>query len=194
MKKLLLILPLLICLSSCNAQPKEIPNKEWQIKTAVLPLEESLQPRAKVLGFDIEGKIVVIREGKNDMICLADDPAKEGFSVAAYHKDLEPFMTRGRELKAQALSFQEIFDLREKEVSEGKLIMPDKSTLYVMNGELDENGEPINTKLRFVIYIPYATAESTGLPVAPPVPGAPWIMNPGTHRAHIMVTPNYEAE
>lgn len=193
MKNILILLIGILSMAICEAQ-QEIPNKEWQINTAVLPLEESLRSEAQVLGFDADGKIVVIRKGTNDMICLADDPKKEGFSVAAYHKDLEPFMARGRELKAQGLSFQEIFDQREIEVSEGKLKMPDKSTLYVMTGDLDKNGDPIKTKLRFVIYIPFATAESTGLPLAPPVPGAPWIMNPGTHRAHIMVTPNYEAE
>lgn len=181
---------MLVLLFACSAQVKDIPNKDWQLKTAVLPLDQALRAEATVLGFDADGKIVKIKEGSNEMICLADDPSKEGFSAAAYHKDLEPFMQRGRELKEQGLSFQEVFDQREKEVSEGLLEMPDKSTLYVMTGEIDESGEVINTKIRFVIYIPYATAESTGLPLAPPVPGAPWIMNPGTHRAHIMVTPN----
>jgi len=42
---------------------------------------------------------------------------------------------------------------------------------------------------RYVIYIPYATPESTGIPLTPMVDGAPWIMNPGTHRAHIMINP-----
>ncbi len=63
-----------------------------------------------------------------------------------------------------------------------------------MRIRLNEGGDPIKNKLRFVIHIPYAPDESTGLPIAPPVLGSPWIMNPGTHRAHIMVTPNYEAE
>ena len=35
-----------------------------------------------------------------------------------------------------------------------------------------------------------ATAETTGLPTKPHVKGMPWIMDPGTHRAHIMVGPN----
>ena len=43
--------------------------------------------------------------------------------------------------------------------------------------------------LRYVIYVPYATPESTGLPLKPSSPGMPWIMDPGTHRAHIMISP-----
>src|SRR5690606_40281405 len=52
-----------------------------------------------------------------------------------------------------------------------------------------ETGEVTNGYLRYVVYIPYATAESTGLPLKPDVPGMPWIMDPGTHRAHIMINP-----
>jgi hypothetical protein len=58
-----------------------------------------------------------------------------------------------------------------------------------MSGEYDDNGEATNLYTRFVFYIPYATAESTGLPTSPVVVGAPWIMDPGTHRAHIMINP-----
>jgi hypothetical protein len=43
--------------------------------------------------------------------------------------------------------------------------------------------------MRYVIYIPFATPESTGIPLKPLTPGGPWIMNPGTHRAHIMINP-----
>jgi hypothetical protein len=43
--------------------------------------------------------------------------------------------------------------------------------------------------LRYVIYIPYATSASTGLPLKQDAPGMPWIMDPGTPRAHIMINP-----
>ena len=45
--------------------------------------------------------LVILREGTNDIICLADDPAKKGISVSCYGKVLEPFMSRGRELVAE---------------------------------------------------------------------------------------------
>lgn len=44
-------------------------------------------------------------------------------------------------------------------------------------------------KYRYVVYMPFATAASTGLPESPIAPNHPWIMNPGTHRAHIMISP-----
>lgn len=42
---------------------------------------------------------------------------------------------------------------------------------------------------RYVVYLPFATAASTGLPEKPVSGNHPWIMNPGTHRAHIMISP-----
>jgi hypothetical protein len=40
----------------------------------------------------------------------------------------------------------------------------------------------------FVVYIPFATAATTGL-TEKPVVGAPWIMFAGTPKAHIMFVP-----
>ena len=44
---------------------------------------------------------VVVSVGFNDLNCLADVPAKELLG-SCYHKDLEPFMARGRELSEKA--------------------------------------------------------------------------------------------
>ncbi|MEO9484779.1 MAG: hypothetical protein ABJG47_15070 [Ekhidna sp.] len=188
MKNLTSLSLLFLLLLSCTGQ--EVPNKDYQIKTAVLAAPEHQRSEATVLGFNQSGDIVMLKEGTNDFVCIADNPSNDGFSVAAYHKSLEPFMTRGRELKKQGLNAKEVFDKREEEVAAGTLEMPDKATLYVTVGEPnEETGEIDNLYTRYVIYIPYATEESTGMPLSPPAPGAPWIMNPGTHRAHIMINP-----
>jgi hypothetical protein len=170
------------------------PDKEIQIKTAVLAAPQAQREDATVMGFNSKGEMVVLRKGGNGMICLADDPAQKGLSVSCYHQDLEPFMERGRQLKKEGKSFQEIFDLREEEVKSGKLKMPSQpTTLYVYTAPDEsfnaQTGDVKDGYLRYVIYIPYATAESTGLPLKPDFDGQPWIMNPGTHRAHIMINP-----
>lgn len=189
MKRLNTLLLILIFLS-VNAIAQDIPSPEWQVKTAVLAAPEDMRDNATVLGYDEDGSLVTLRKGSNSLICLADDPSKSGFSVAAYHKELDDFMARGRELKSQGKGFKEIFDIREEEVKSGKLKMPEKTTLFVLSGKVNaETMEVEDTYLRYVIYIPYATSESTGLPLNPPGPGGPWIMDPGTHRAHIMISP-----
>ena len=188
MKNIALLSILFPILLSCTGQ--EIPNKEFQLKTAVLAAPEHQRESATILGFNNKGEIVQLKEGTNEIVCLADDPNKDGFSVAAYHNSLEPFMTRGRELKKQGLNAKEVFDQRELDVKEGSLEMPDKATLYVTTGDLNtETGEVENLYTRYVIYIPYATEETTGMPLKPIGPGSPWIMDPGTHRAHIMINP-----
>jgi hypothetical protein len=125
------------------------------------------------------------------MICLADDPNNSSFSVACYHRDLEPFMARGRELLAQGVTGNERSKIRFKEVEEGKLAMPrEPRILYVLTGGgFDRaSGKVSNSYLRWVIYVPFATAESTGLSTKGE-PNRPWLMNPGTAGAHIMINP-----
>ncbi len=164
------------------------------ITLALKAAPDELREGASVITIKNKHEIVVVRQGNNDLVCLTDDPEQKGLNVSCYHKDLEPFMTRGRVLRAEGKSFQEIFDIREKEVKEGKLKMPGKpASLYVYtanDGDFDTTtGEVKSGYLRYVIYIPYATAETTGLPLTPSAPGMPWIMDPGTHRAHIMINP-----
>lgn len=190
--KISAILFLLFCSFSFNGQT--ILPSEIQIKTALLAAPEDQREQTSVLGYDENAEMVVLKEGTGDLICLADDPNKEGIQVACYAKKLEPFMARGRELLREGKTEAEKRELRAKEVEEGKLKMPDApSMLYVLSGTDEDydstTGELKNSNFRYVIYIPYATAASTGLPEKPFAPGMPWIMEPGTHRAHIMITP-----
>lgn len=184
----------LLFISCFSFAQNTIPSAEAQIKAAVMAAPADMRDKATVYGYSPNGDFAVLRKGTNEMICLADDPAQKGFNVSCYHKDLEPFMARGRELKKEGKSFQEISDMREKEAKSGKLKMPkNPSTLFVFTAT-DENvdlatGDVKEGNYRYVVYIPYATSESTGLPLKPEAPGMPWIMDPGTHKAHIMITP-----
>ncbi|MCA6078842.1 hypothetical protein [Fulvivirga sedimenti] len=188
-----LYLTFVVILFSCTSKAQQVP-VEIQIKTAVMAAPEEARDSAAVMGYDANGQLVVLREGMNELICVADDPSAEGINIACYHKDLEPFMARGRELRAEGKGRMDIFNMREEEVKAGTLSMPAKATtLHILYGTDDifnaETGELTGAKMRWVIYIPFATAESTGLPLKPSGPGTPWLMDPGTHRAHIMVTP-----
>lgn len=189
------LISFLLCFYFFNVHDQPIiPSVEIQIKTAVLAAPAELQAEATVYGYNKKGEMVLLREGSNEMICLADDPKIPGFNVACYHQSLEPFMKRGRELRMEGKKGKEIEYLRAKEIEDGKLIMPSQPTaLYVFTApEKDydkETGEVNNTYLRYVVYTPYATSESTGLPLKPHAPGMPWIMDPGTPHAHIMISP-----
>lgn len=160
-----------------------------QIAAAVLAAPKDMRSGAAVLGYNEKGELITLRKGQNDLICLASDPKSKTYSVACYHKDLEPFMARGRELTAQGLKGKERQEKRWKEVEEGKVAMPKgPHTLYVLTGQSYDatKGEITGGELRWVIYVPYATSESTGLPTTGG--SGPWLMFPGTPGAHIMLS------
>ena len=173
------------------AAAADVPTPEIQIAAAVLAAPAELRESAAVLGYSAQGEVVKLREGKNELICLANDPRQTRFSVACYHRDLEPYMARGRELLAQEVTGQKRNDIRWKEVANGKLSMPrEPRMLYVLTGTgFDAGSGKVNDAyLRWVIYVPYATPETTGLSTKAS-DSAPWLMSPGTAGAHIMINP-----
>ncbi|MGB5376763.1 hypothetical protein [Muriicola sp.] len=194
MKRLVLLIALLpFCVSSQENTAKILP-REVQINPAVLPVPEGQKDEAMVYGYNEKGEFVVLREGTNNLVCIADNPNRNGISVSCYSKRLEPFMARGRELNAQGKTQEERNEIRGREIESGVLSMPkEPSMLYVLFGTEEDydttTGALPNGKFRYVIYTPFATTESTGLPDKPHAPGMPWLMDPGTHRAHIMVGP-----
>jgi hypothetical protein len=100
-------------------------------------------------------------------------------------------MARGRELTAQKVTGNARNEIRWKEIAEGKLRLPrEPRTLYVLTGSGFDaaTGTVKDAYLRWVIYTPYATPESTGLSTKASA-NAPWLMYPGTAGAHIMISP-----
>jgi hypothetical protein len=175
-------------LYAAPAQP--IPAAAEQIAGALQAAPKDRREGAQVLGFSPEGKMVTLRKGTNDLICLADNPATDGFEVDCYHKELEPFMARGRELADQGVKGNARHEMRWKEVDEGKLALPKlPRMLYVLTGKSYDaaTDKVADAYLRWVIYTPYATPESTGLSTKSGT--EPWLMYPGKAGAHIMISP-----
>ena len=187
-----LSLTLLLCLMASPLLAQY--SKQDQINMAVLAAPESARAGAHVYGFDENGKFVTLRKGTNDWIVRSDDPTKDGFEIVCYKSDVDPFMTRGRELRAEGKNRAQVFEIREQEMHSGKLRKPNMgSTLHIYRGKDGKynpaTGEIENATYRYVVYMPLATQETTGLPLKPNAPGHPWLMFPGLYRAHIMVTP-----
>ena len=163
----------------------------WQVGTAVLPLPDSLRAGATVLGYRTGG-LEGLRTGTNGMVCLADDPAEEGFHVACYHDGLEPFMARGRALRAQGLGRAGVDSARLAEIEGGTLAGP-KAGLVLYSVSLKDAvadpaaGLPDGTKGLAVIYLPYATEATSGLSTQPSREH-PWLMFAGKPWAHAMIT------
>jgi hypothetical protein len=174
------------------AQQKVMPTVDQQIATAVLAMPEGLRAGATVMGWKAPGgKLEVLRQGTNGMNCLAQFAVEKRFHISCYHEGMEPFMLRGRQLREQGVGVNAVDSVRYREVAEGKIKMPVSGALYQLFGA-DTSWNATTGKLTgitslFVMYIPGATTQSTGLSTAPRADG-PWLMFPGTPKAHIMIS------
>ncbi|MDG2282654.1 MAG: hypothetical protein P8L45_06010 [Longimicrobiales bacterium] len=178
---------------SPSALTAQAPAASVQLAGALQAAPAMERDKATVFGFLEDGSMTTLQEGGGALICLADDPTRDGWNVACYHESLDPFMARGRELRAQGVTDAgELAQRRWAEADAGTLLMPEvPATLYVLTGDgfnADTNTVE-NSAIRWVVYTPWATSESTGLSAQPTAPGAPWLMFPGTAGAHIMITP-----
>ena len=167
---------------------------DQQINAATLAAPIEFREGAKVYGYGETGEFMTLREGDNGFICIADDPNKDGFQVVAYHESLEPMMARGRELQAEGKSRDEKENVRAEEARSGKMSLPENpAALHIYYGDdafFDvETNKVENAKYRYVVYMPYATQENTGLSLSPNASSHPWLMFPGKYNAHIMITP-----
>ena len=188
------VLCLATLLLAAPQSAKSAPPPAEQMAAAVLAAPEELRASAGVLGFDRDGKLVTLREPTGELVCLADTPGNDPFSVACYHRDLEPYMARGRELTAEGVTGAKRNDLRWREIEAGTLRMArEPRMLYVLTGSgFDAATWTVaDAYHRWVLYWPYATPEATGLSTKPQS-GTPWLMFPGTAGAHIMISPPRE--
>ena len=178
----------LVALTACTPGPgatAQVENQGEQMAQALLAAPKDKAEGARLLGWTPDGTLVELRPGVNDITCHASNPAADRFSTSCHHNSLEPYFARGRELDAQGASADR-YRIRFEEMEAGDLPMPAHSaTQYVFDGVWDAEAGTAEGRIRWTIYVPGATAESTGLSPEPSE-DRPWIMMEGTPGAHIM--------
>lgn len=185
----LLALTALAASAAWSCASPQVANPDEQVAQALAAAPDDLAEGARILGYASDGTVVQLREGSNDFVCLASNPANENFSSSCYHASLEPYFARGRALDAEGTSREDRYRIRYEEMEAGTLPMPVMSaTQYIFDGSWDSETLSAEGAVRWVIYVPGATEESIGLSVAP-VEGGPYLMFAGTPGAHIMIVP-----
>jgi hypothetical protein len=163
---------------------------DWLIAAAPLAAPAPLRDGAEVRAWTDDGHLVTLREGSNAIICLGPRPGDEGFPVACYHRSLEPFMERGRELLRLGVEGRERDEVRWREISDGVLAMPAAAMVYNLrlpDADFDPaTVDPATGRRLHALYMRDATPEDTGLPGRPG--DGPWLMFPGTPSAHVMIS------
>src|SRR4051812_17266353 len=109
---------------------RAIPSAARQVAPAVLPLPEAMRAGARVWGYTQDGRVAELRAGRGGMTCIADDPTDERFHVACYANSMEPFMARGRELRAQHTGENALDSIRTADVRAGRIHLPAAASLY----------------------------------------------------------------
>ena len=186
----------LACALGASAQPASAQSAwsalspETQIALAVQAAPEGMREGATVQGYDRSGAFITLREGANGLVCMAPAPSREDFEVSCHHVGLEPYFARGRELSASGVTGQARTQARWDEFTAGTLPIPVGAINYILHGTGFDpaTNAVLDPYLRWTIYTPNATPESTGI-TAQPGPGSPWLMFPGTPGSHIMITP-----
>ena len=154
------------------------------ISLSVSPLQDAEKDGATVIR-DQGGEWVTLREGSGTFVCIADDPSDDRFRATCYHKSLDSYMARGRELRKQGIDGAENVQKRREEIAAGTLEMPSYGLLFQINAPGDWSGDTTTANRRTVIYVPYAQSEDLGLPTRPS--DGPWLMHSGLATAHIMI-------
>jgi hypothetical protein len=155
------------------------------ISLGVSPLQGAEKDGATVIR-EQGGEWITLREGSGTFVCIADDPSDDRFRATCYHKSLEPYMARGRELREQGVDGAENVQKRREEIASGTLEMPRYGLLFQINAPGGWSGDAPTANRRTVIYVPYAQSEDLGLPTSPSE--GPWFMHSGLATAHIMIS------
>jgi hypothetical protein len=61
---------------------KNIDTDEVLIETALMAVPKKSRSRCKVIGYNLAGEFVTLREGDNEFIVLADNPKQDGLPPA----------------------------------------------------------------------------------------------------------------
>ena len=156
------------------------PSDAQRIEEATAALPESLRAGASVVMIDTDGHKQVLRPGSNGFVCSPDKPAP-GFKVACVEATVNGFFAAVRPIVAQATSKAERRELIDAAIEKGVIKIPTPgSRNYVLSGP-----DRQRAKLLLTIFLPGATAESTGLSTERS--DGTWLMCPGSPGAHIMV-------
>src|SRR6266545_5521327 len=165
--------------------PLEPGASQADVDKALVAAPASLKDQATVIKWKKDFTFDTLRKGTNRLVCYdrSGFPLQQPFSVQC--TSIGNREREAQNLKAEASGerpkSEEILNAMEKEGTRAK---PEFGSMwYAVAGPDREHARP---ESHITIAVPFATAQSTGLPDNGRQGGA-WIMNAGTMKAHIMV-------
>ena len=165
--------------------PLEPGASQADVDKALVAAPASLKDQATVIKWKKDFTYDTLRKGTNRLVCYdrSGFPLQQPFSIQC--TSLGNLEREAQNLKAEASGerpkSEEMLNAMEKDGTRAK---PEYGSMwYAVAGPDRERARP---ESHITIAVPFATAQSTGLPDNGRQGGA-WLMNAGTMKAHIMV-------
>ena len=170
-----MVLGLLAAASGVTAQSPD------DIARAVLAAPANQREGATVIKWKPDHTYDTLRKGTNRLVCYdrSGQPGQQPFSLECTSIANLERVAQNMKFEAMGDKRQAAFDAAEKD---GSRVKPEFGSVFYNLGGADRE----RTRSHTTIAVPFATAQSTGLPDNNKQGGA-WIMNAGTSTAHVMI-------
>lgn len=182
--RILTVVLLMIAALSSGAVAREVPEARG------LALAESLLPprarsAARLVARDTRGERTV-RPG-DGLICVSDDSAPGHLSLNCHHQTLHDLLALEREVSVLGLQGAERSRWLCEEAEKRAIVVPDGAMEITATLAVDPDGSlPEEMTVYYLLYLPYATTATVGIPDQSPGDASPWLHLAGTCRAHVM--------
>jgi len=170
----LVFIGLLAVTSSVFAQSPDID-------TPLLAAPANQRAAATVIKWKPDFTYETLRQGTNRLVCYdrSGQPGQQPFSLECTSIANLDRVAQNMKLEAMGDKKQAMLDAAEKD---GTRVKPEFGSVFYNLGGADRERARAHT----TIAVPFATAQSLGLPDNNKLGGA-WIMNAGTSTAHLMI-------
>ena len=151
------------------------------IDTPLLAAPANLREGATVIKWKSDFTYDTLRKGTNRLVCYdrSGQPGQQPFSLECTSIANLDRVAQNMKFEAMGDKKQAMLDAAEKD---GTRVKPEFGSIFYNLGGADRE----HTREHMTIAVPFATAQSLGLPDNNRQGGA-WIMNAGTSTAHVMI-------
>jgi hypothetical protein len=151
------------------------------IDTPLLAAPGNQREGATVIKWKPDFTYDTLRKGTNRLVCYdrSGQPGQQPFSLECTSIGNLERVAQNIKFEAMGDKKQAMLDAAEKD---GTRVKPEFGSVFYNLGGADRD----HTRAHMTVAVPFATAQSMGLPDNNKMGGA-WIMNAGTSTAHIMI-------
>jgi hypothetical protein len=151
------------------------------IDTPLLAAPANMREGTTVIKWKPDFSYDTLKKGTNRLVCYdrSGQPGQQAFSLECTSVANIDRVAQNMKFEAMGDKKQAMLDAAEKD---GTRVKPEFGSVFYNLGGADKD----HTRAHMTVAVPFATAQSLGLPDSNKQGGA-WIMNAGTSTAHLMI-------